>query len=89
MEEVVGDPDQVQSCHGSTAAQHVGGKNADYELIARMKQNYEATAISSDNVLLGDSTPVADICRSLDHCRRSLLGAESLHSATGKPHRTF
>jgi hypothetical protein len=29
MEEVVGDPDQVQSCHGSTAAQHVGGKNAD------------------------------------------------------------
>ena len=35
------------SCHGSTAAQHLGGKNADYELIASMKQNYEATAISS------------------------------------------
>ena len=36
-----------QNCHGSTAAQHLGGKDADYELIARMKQNYEATAISS------------------------------------------
>src|ERR1700678_2903871 len=36
-----------QSCHGSTAAQHLGGSDADYELIARVKQNYEATAISS------------------------------------------
>jgi len=36
-----------QSCHGSTAAQHLGGKDADYDLIASMKQNYEATAISS------------------------------------------
>ena len=44
------DPDQVQSCHGSTAAQHLGGgKNADYELIARMKQNYEATADSIED----------------------------------------
>jgi uncharacterized peroxidase-related enzyme len=36
-----------QSCHGSTAAQHLGGKDADYDLIASIKQNYEATAISS------------------------------------------
>ena len=36
-----------QSCHGSTAAQHLGGCDADYDLIARMKQDYEATAISS------------------------------------------
>jgi uncharacterized peroxidase-related enzyme len=36
-----------QSCHGSTAAQHLGGRAADYELIARLKQNYEAAAISS------------------------------------------
>jgi uncharacterized peroxidase-related enzyme len=36
-----------QSCHGSTAAQHLGGSDADYELIASIKQNYEATAISS------------------------------------------
>ena len=36
-----------QSCHGSTAAQHLGGSDADYELIAGIKQNYEATAISS------------------------------------------
>jgi uncharacterized peroxidase-related enzyme len=36
-----------QNCHGSTAAQHLGGQDADYDLIASMKQNYEATAISS------------------------------------------
>ena len=36
-----------QSCHGSTAAQHLGGSDADYDLIASMKQNYEATEISS------------------------------------------
>jgi uncharacterized peroxidase-related enzyme len=36
-----------QSCHGSTAAQHLGGSDADYDLIASMKQNYETTAISS------------------------------------------
>jgi uncharacterized peroxidase-related enzyme len=36
-----------QSCHGSTAAQHLGGTDADYELIASIKQNYEATKISS------------------------------------------
>jgi AhpD family alkylhydroperoxidase len=36
-----------QSCHGSTAAQHLGGSDADYELIAQIKQNYQATPISS------------------------------------------
>lgn len=35
------------SCRGSTAAQHLGGSEADYELVAGIKQNYEATAISS------------------------------------------
>jgi uncharacterized peroxidase-related enzyme len=35
-----------QNCHGSTAAQHLGGSGRDYDLIARMKQNYEATSIS-------------------------------------------
>jgi uncharacterized peroxidase-related enzyme len=35
-----------QSCHGSTAAQHLGGSPADYELIAQVKQNYEAAPIS-------------------------------------------
>src|SRR5262245_24291444 len=35
-----------QTCHGSTAAQHLGGRDADYELVARMKQNFEAVAIS-------------------------------------------
>ena len=36
-----------QSCHGSTAAQHLGGSDADYELIAQIKQNYDATPISA------------------------------------------
>jgi uncharacterized peroxidase-related enzyme len=36
-----------QHCHGSTAAQHLGGTPAEYELIAQMKQNFEAADISS------------------------------------------
>jgi uncharacterized peroxidase-related enzyme len=36
-----------QTCHGSTAAQHLGGNDADYELIAHIKQDYEATPISA------------------------------------------
>jgi uncharacterized peroxidase-related enzyme len=35
-----------QTCHGSTAAQHLGGSDADYELISEIKRNYEATPIS-------------------------------------------
>jgi uncharacterized peroxidase-related enzyme len=35
-----------QSCHGSTAAQHLGGKTADYEFIAEMKRDFEATNLS-------------------------------------------
>jgi len=35
-----------QSCHGSTAAQHLGGSSADYDFISQVKQNYEATPIS-------------------------------------------
>jgi len=36
-----------QTCHGSTAAQHLGGGHSDYELIAQIKHNYEATPISA------------------------------------------
>jgi uncharacterized peroxidase-related enzyme len=36
-----------QTCHGSTAAQHLGGTDADYELIAQMKRDYQATPISA------------------------------------------
>jgi uncharacterized peroxidase-related enzyme len=36
-----------QSCHGSTAAQHLGGKAADYEFIAEMKRDFEATNLSA------------------------------------------
>ena len=35
-----------QSCHGSTAAQHLGGKDADYEFIAEMKRDFEGTRLS-------------------------------------------
>jgi uncharacterized peroxidase-related enzyme len=35
-----------ETCHGSTAAQQLGGSDADYELISQIKSNYEATAIS-------------------------------------------
>jgi uncharacterized peroxidase-related enzyme len=35
-----------QSCHGSTAAQHLGGKPADYDFITEMKRDFEATNLS-------------------------------------------
>ena len=35
-----------QSCHGSTAAQHLGGSPADYELIDQVKQDYKAAPLS-------------------------------------------
>ena len=35
-----------QSCHGSTAAQHLGGKDADYDFIAGMKHDFESTNLS-------------------------------------------
>jgi len=34
-----------QTCHGSTAAQHLGGTAADYELIGQMKHNCEAAPL--------------------------------------------
>jgi len=36
-----------QTCHGSTAAQHLGGSDSDYELIAQIKHNYEASPLSA------------------------------------------
>jgi hypothetical protein len=36
-----------QSCHGSTAAQHLGGSEADYDLMPQIKQNYEAAPVSA------------------------------------------
>jgi uncharacterized peroxidase-related enzyme len=35
-----------QSCHGSTAAQHLGGKDGDYEFIAEVKRDFEGTGLS-------------------------------------------
>ena len=35
-----------QSCHGSTAAQHLGGNDADYKFIADMKRDFESTELS-------------------------------------------
>jgi AhpD family alkylhydroperoxidase len=42
-----------QTCHGSTAAQHLGGADSDYELISQIKHGYEATAISRSSALRG------------------------------------
>lgn len=43
-----------QTCHGSTAAQHLGGTPADYELINQIKVNFEDTSISNKmKALLG------------------------------------
>src|ERR1700679_694122 len=36
-----------QSCHGSTAAQHLGGKDADYDFISEMKRDFESTDLSA------------------------------------------
>jgi uncharacterized peroxidase-related enzyme len=36
-----------QHCHGSTAAQHLGGKPADYEFISEIKRNFEVSNLSS------------------------------------------
>ena len=35
-----------QTCHGSTAAQHLGGSPADYELIGQIKRDCEAAPLS-------------------------------------------
>ena len=35
-----------QSCHGSTAAQNLGGKDADYDFLAGMKSDVESTDLS-------------------------------------------
>jgi uncharacterized peroxidase-related enzyme len=43
-----------QSCHGSIAAQHLGGSDADYELISQIKKNYGDAPISGKmKALLG------------------------------------
>lgn len=36
-----------QICHGSTAAQHLGGNPADYDLMNQVKQDFEATELSN------------------------------------------
>jgi uncharacterized peroxidase-related enzyme len=35
-----------QHCHGSTAAQHLGGSEKDYEFMAEMKRDFESTSLS-------------------------------------------
>ena len=35
-----------QTCHGSTAAQHLGGSEKEYEFIAAMKRDFESTVLS-------------------------------------------
>ena len=35
-----------QHCHGSTAAQHLGGSEKEYEFVAAIKRDFESTALS-------------------------------------------
>jgi uncharacterized peroxidase-related enzyme len=35
-----------QNCHGSTAAQHLGGSDGDYEFVAAVKRDFESTGLS-------------------------------------------
>jgi len=35
-----------QHCHGSTAAQHLGGGDADYEFVAAVKRDFESSGLS-------------------------------------------
>lgn len=42
------DCDYCQSCHGSTAAQHLGGTDADCEFISQMMKNFEETSLSAE-----------------------------------------
>lgn len=35
-----------QSCHGSTAAQHLGGKPEDYRFVAELKRDFESANLS-------------------------------------------
>jgi uncharacterized peroxidase-related enzyme len=35
-----------QSCHGATAAEHLGGRPSDYDLISQVKHNYAAAPVS-------------------------------------------
>ena len=36
-----------QHCHGAIAAQHLGGGDADYEFISKVKQDFESTDLSA------------------------------------------
>jgi len=42
-----------QTCHGSTAAQHHGGSDSDFQLIAQIKNNYEAFPLSANLATAG------------------------------------
>ncbi|HXW56641.1 MAG TPA: peroxidase-related enzyme [Candidatus Cybelea sp.] len=35
-----------QHCHGSTAAQHLGGGDADYDFVAAVKRDFESSGLS-------------------------------------------
>jgi uncharacterized peroxidase-related enzyme len=36
-----------QNCHGSTAAQHLGGSDGDYAFVAAVKRDFESTGLSA------------------------------------------
>ena len=71
-----------QSCHGATAAEHLGGRDADYELIRRVKQDFSAAAISDKmKALLAIAGKVQQGGK---HVTSEDVAAARLHGATDK-----
>jgi uncharacterized peroxidase-related enzyme len=71
-----------QSCHGATAAEHLGGRDADYELIRRVKQNFSAAAISDKMKAL--LTIAGKVQQGGKHVTSEDVAAARLHGATDK-----
>jgi uncharacterized peroxidase-related enzyme len=71
-----------QSCHDATAAEHLGGRDADYELIRRVKQDFSAAAISDKmKALLAIAGKVQQGGK---HVTSEDVAAARLHGATDK-----
>jgi uncharacterized peroxidase-related enzyme len=71
-----------QSCHGATAAEHLGGRDADYELIRRVKQDFSAAAISGKMKSL--LAIAGKVQQGGKHVTSEDVAAARLHGATDK-----
>ena len=71
-----------QSCHGSTAAQHLGGTPADYQLIDQVKHSYEAALISDKMKAL--LAVAGKVQQGGKHVSKQDIEAARRHGATDK-----